>query len=226
MKRAPLDFSGVYEGLKDFQKETVEYVFSRLYSEDGASAHRFLVADEVGLGKTLVARGLIAKTIERLQKDVRRIDIVYVCSNAEIARQNIQRLNVTGKDDFALASRITLLPLVLHHLTKNRLNFVSFTPGTSLELKSTDGIARERALLHRLLREAWGGEPFRGVGARRVFQGGVSTDENFRWYLRDVSDQPVDSKLVRRFAKAVEDHDRIARRRGEPGVSRAVRRSP
>jgi Helicase conserved C-terminal domain len=216
VKREPLDLSGVYEGLKDFQKETVEYVFKRLYADDGTRASRFLVADEVGLGKTLVARGLIAKTIERLQKDVRRIDIVYVCSNAEIARQNIQRLNVTGKDDFALASRITLLPLVLHHLTRNRLNFVSFTPGTSLELKSTDGIARERALLHRLLREAWGGELFRGVGARRVFQGGVSTDANFRRSLRDVSDHPVDSKLVRRFAKSVEDHDRVARRRGEP----------
>jgi hypothetical protein len=217
VKRAPLDLSGVYEGLKDFQQETVEYVFSRLYSEDGAGATRFLVADEVGLGKTLVARGLIAKTIERLQKDVRRIDIVYVCSNSEIARQNIQRLNVTGKDDFALASRITLLPLVLHHLTQNRLNFVSFTPGTSLELKSTDGIARERALLHRLLREAWGGEPLRGVGARRVFQGGVTTDANFRRSLRGVSDESVDAKLVRRFARSVEHHDRVARRSGEPG---------
>ena len=153
VKRAPLDLSGVYEGLKDFQKETVDYVFSRLYPEDGAGASRFLVADEVGLGKTLVARGLIAKTIERLQKDVRRIDIVYVCSNAEIARQNIQRLNVTGKDDFALASRITLLPLVLHHLTQNRLNFVSFTPGTSLDLKSTEVLRASEHLLHRLLRK-------------------------------------------------------------------------
>src|SRR5262249_23292752 len=147
--------------------DTVDYVFSRLYPDDGGGTSRFLVADEVGLGKTLVARGLIAKTIERLQDDVRRIDVVYVCSNSEIARQNIQRLNVTGKDDFALASRITLLPLVLHQLTRNRLNFVSFTPGTSLELKSTEGMARERALLYRLLREAWGETPFRGVGARR-----------------------------------------------------------
>jgi hypothetical protein len=212
-----LDLTGVYEGLKDFQEETVEYVASRLYADDGDAASRFLVADEVGLGKTLIARGLIAKTIERLQKDVRRIDIVYVCSNAEIARQNIQRLNVTGKDDFVLASRITLLPLVLHHLTKNRLNFVSFTPGTSLELKSTDGTVRERALLCRLLQESWGADAFRTVGARRVFQGAVRTDETFRWYLREVAGLPVDAKLARRFAKAVADHDRVARRTGVPG---------
>ena len=39
-------------GLKDFQRTTVEYVFQRLYGSDSTS--RFLVADEVGLGKTLV----------------------------------------------------------------------------------------------------------------------------------------------------------------------------
>lgn len=41
-------------GLKDFQRKTVEYVFKRLYGNDPTS--RFLIADEVGLGKTLVAR--------------------------------------------------------------------------------------------------------------------------------------------------------------------------
>jgi len=54
------DFSEVYSGLKDFQRDTVEYVFQRMYL-DAPPAHRFLVADEVGLGKTLVAKGLIAR---------------------------------------------------------------------------------------------------------------------------------------------------------------------
>ena len=40
--------------LKDFQLRTVDHVFDRLYGGDGTG--RFLVADEVGLGKTLVAR--------------------------------------------------------------------------------------------------------------------------------------------------------------------------
>ena len=45
-------------GLKDFQRETVnriDYLF-----RNGQS--RVLVADEVGLGKTLIARGAIVKT--------------------------------------------------------------------------------------------------------------------------------------------------------------------
>ncbi len=217
MRSLGLDLSSVDAGLKDFQRETVEYVFSRLYANGPSATPRFLVADEVGLGKTLVARGLIAKTIEHLEKDVRRIDVVYVCSNSEIARQNIRRLNVTGKNDFVLASRITLLPLVLHQLTRNRLNFVSFTPGTSLDLKSTGGIARERALLHRLLGEAWGAAALRTVGARRVFQGSVRTDANFRWYLREVAASPLDARLVRKFRQALERHDQAARNEGKLG---------
>jgi hypothetical protein len=216
MRPIGLDLSPVYAGLKDFQRDTVEYVFNRLYGAENTA--RFLVADEVGLGKTLVARGLIAKTIEHLERDVRRIDVVYVCSNAEIARQNIQRLNVTGKDDFALASRMTLLPLVLHQLTRNRLNFVSFTPGTALDVKRGEGMAKERAVLYRLLSEIWGASAFRTVGARRVFQGGVASDENFRhWYLHDIADQPLDQGLLRKFAKALDQNDRAERKLGRAG---------
>ncbi len=60
----------VLAGLKDFQRATVEHVFSRLYAEDASG--RYLVADEVGLGKTLVARGVIAKTIARLKAEMMR----------------------------------------------------------------------------------------------------------------------------------------------------------
>src|SRR5215211_4939453 len=105
----------VLSGLKRFQRTTVDYVFKRMY-EDPDPVSRFLVADEVGLGKTLVAKGLIARAIEHLQDTVERIDIVYVCSNADIARQNIARLNVTGQAELRLPSRITLLPTRLREL--------------------------------------------------------------------------------------------------------------
>ena len=57
------DTNAVLSGLKGFQRDTVEYAFERLYLAPD-STRRFLVADEVGLGKTLVARGVIAKAIE------------------------------------------------------------------------------------------------------------------------------------------------------------------
>ena len=53
--------------LKPFQRATVEHAFERLYSPTGSG--RFLVADEVGLGKTMVAKGIIAKAIDRLESD-------------------------------------------------------------------------------------------------------------------------------------------------------------
>ena len=90
-----VDVGAVMRGLKDFQRATVEHTFERLFlAED--STHRFLVADEVGLGKTMVARGVVAKAIDHLQREgVEKIDVIYICSNAEIARQNVARLAVT-----------------------------------------------------------------------------------------------------------------------------------
>ena len=73
------DTQKILSGLKDFQRDTVEHVFRRLYL-DKDCVHRFLVADEVGLGKTLVARGLIAQAIDHLWEKTERIDIVYVLS--------------------------------------------------------------------------------------------------------------------------------------------------
>ena len=196
------DVHAVLKGLKDFQLETVRYVFRRLYL-DADSTHRFLIADEVGLGKTLVARGLIATTIDYLWDDrwksqVDRIDIVYICSNADIARQNINRLNVTSGKEFALASRITLLPTLIKNLRGRKVNFVSFTPGTSFDLKTSLGAADERVLLYHLLSQAWG---ITGAAPRNLLSGWMSV-ENFRWRVESFK-QNIDADLAQRFVEAL-----------------------
>jgi superfamily II DNA or RNA helicase len=84
--------------LKAFQRRTVDYVFDRLYG-DQDPVRQFLVADEVGLGKTMVVRGVIARTIEKLWDSTDRIDILYICSNQAIAAQNIKRLIGTYIED-------------------------------------------------------------------------------------------------------------------------------
>ena len=124
-------------GLKDFQRSTVDWVFQRMYV-DPKPTHRFLVADEVGLGKTMVARGLVAKVLDHLWDDVGRIDIVYVCSNQQIARQNVNRLRLS-EAEFEQVPRLTLMPRCIQGLKQQRVNFVSMTPGTSLEPKSRGG---------------------------------------------------------------------------------------
>lgn len=197
------DFTRVYEGLKDFQKATVEHVFRRLYIDSDAT-RRFLVADEVGLGKTLVARGVIAKAIEHLNaRGVERIDIVYVCSNAAIARQNVQRLNVSEQKDFSLPDRITLLPLHLKHLSQSSLNFISFTPGTALDLKDQGGTYRERALLYWMVRWAWGDQIFEGVRPLNVFQGTIQRTAWWRQYVKDFATAEISRELARAFKKTL-----------------------
>ncbi len=52
------DAEAAMRPLKAFQRRTVDYVFRRLYLDPDCTRH-FLVADEVGLGKTMVARGVI-----------------------------------------------------------------------------------------------------------------------------------------------------------------------
>ena len=201
----------VLAGLKGFQRKTVDHVFRRMY-DDPDPATRFLVADEVGLGKTLVARGLIAKTIQRLQeKGVKRIDVIYICSNADIARQNIQRLNVTGQSDFSLASRITLLPLQLHRLNDNGLNFVSFTPGTSFSMSSRGGTSQERAVLFQLLKKALGADALEHDGAYRLMRGNKG-DAGFRAEVAWVGTQELDKGLTKAFVTELRGRQELRKR--------------
>lgn len=215
-----LDPKPVLAGLKDFQRSTVNRVFRRLY-EDEPPARRFLVADEVGLGKTLVARGVIARSIERLQSQgVDRIDIVYICSNADIARQNVNRLNVTGRQEFNFPTRITMLPLHLRQLKKHGINFVSFTPGTSFNLKSRDGMLPERALLFRLLSYAWDWPARRHMGFFKVLRGGATLNSlrnSIGWTPATIGngENEIDPGLANAFRQELRKEAREAHGRGE-----------
>jgi hypothetical protein len=170
----------VMRDLKGFQRRTVEYVFDRLYAKNNP-ARRFLVADEVGLGKTLVAKGVIAKAIRQLQaKGVERIDIIYICSNAEIANQNIRRLNVTGDQSISVSTRITMLPAQLQRLNDRGINFISFTPGTSFNMRSRTGLSDERAVIFRLLEYALDESLEQRTAAFEVLRSGQQL-HHFRW---------------------------------------------
>ncbi|KPK82246.1 MAG: hypothetical protein AMS25_03105 [Gemmatimonas sp. SM23_52] len=204
------DVGAVLSGLKDFQRDTVEYAFQRMY-RDVDYTRRFLVADEVGLGKTLVARGMIAKAVDELWDTVDRIDVVYICSNAQIARQNISRLVVATHHELALASRITLLPIQLSNLRSRKLNFVSFTPRTSFDLRSNMGRARERALLYCMLRDHWRLE---GKAPLNVLQGYKSANR-FRAMVDQIESQyEIDRGLQGVFLKAIDARGRTDRAEG------------
>ena len=194
------DTNAVLDGLKGFQRDSVEYAFERLYTAQD-STRRFLVADEVGLGKTLVARGVIAKAIDHLWDEpnrVEQIDIVYICSNAQIARQNVRRLQI-GSDRFVRAGRLGLLPQEIHDLKANRVNYLALTPGTSFDLRSSMGIRDERVLLYHLLQRVW---PDQRKGPMNLFQGYVRKTGYFRWELKAfLRWRRIDDDLAKAFKR-------------------------
>ncbi|MGW5524851.1 helicase-related protein [Gordonia sp. NPDC003950] len=202
--------------LRPFQRATVDHVIDILYKQQ--SGKRFLVADETGLGKSVVASGVIAKAIEHLQDDpnVKRIDIVYICSNADIARQNIKRLNVTG-NKVTMSTRLSMLATATHQLSaptpgvSKPVNLVSLTPQTSFPDGGwRTGTADERALLFLILRSELSLTGARATAAFRILQGTVSTwhklQERARRYEAELQDKanrhgtpPLDPVIVEKF---------------------------
>ena len=169
----------VLSGLKEFQRRTARYAFGRLYGGED-STRRFLIADEVGLGKTLVAAGVIAQAIDHLRLlDTPRIDVIYICSNQAIARQNVDRIkHQLSMETRPLAERITLLPYRLDTLNQ-RVNLIALTPGTSFNSASAEGVVEERIILFRMLRDAWDDL---GHNGRQVFLGSLRGVDRFRQY--------------------------------------------
>ncbi len=132
--------------LAEFQRAAVETICERL--TDAGGSRRFLLADEVGLGKTVVARGVIDELLRRRRG--RELVVVYLCSNTEIADQNRTKLAPNAPPSLR---RIT--QLAWSTKVSDNLQLYSFTPGTSLS--EGTGLAWERQLLlflvHRVLRQ-------------------------------------------------------------------------
>ncbi|MBQ9220456.1 DEAD/DEAH box helicase [Succinivibrio sp.] len=138
----------IISSLKNFQIATVE----RLVSQFKAGARKLLVADEVGLGKTIVARGIIAKLSEEYEnKD--RFRVVYVCSNQILAKQNIKKLNIFDEDISEIDStRLSMqhFQIALKNLEKKKIQLLTITPSTSLTIYGK-GNYQERALILSIL---------------------------------------------------------------------------
>ncbi|MDQ7864879.1 hypothetical protein RCO48_38570 [Peribacillus frigoritolerans] len=80
------------KGFSASHSQRVHHLFTHEYA-------RVLVADEVGLGKTMIARGVIAK-MARYHRYTLKDDlfkVVYVCSNQSIAGQNLAKLKIDQK---------------------------------------------------------------------------------------------------------------------------------
>lgn len=146
----------IMSGLKDFQRATVERI-DVLYR---MGQKRILVSDEVGLGKTLIARGTIAK-VAQIQKEEndKLVKVVYICSNASIAEQNLQKLKISRelRAESTASSRLSMQHLKIFkqendtELINRYIQLIPLTPETSFRMTSGAGTVEERALMFALL---------------------------------------------------------------------------
>ena len=130
---------------KRFQQATIRAALKALMPEDGP--RRYLVADEAGLGKTIVARGIVEAMSNGLP---RPLTVFYVCSNQAIVAQNVQQLAAFLPEDervcaMAHADRPSLLPL-FKHPAHPKLRIYSLTPGTAYSSIADWILASSRAI--------------------------------------------------------------------------------
>lgn len=147
----------IMSGLKDFQQATVRYI-DALYR---GGQKRILVSDEVGLGKTLIAKGMVAKLAKlRLEEGDHLFKVIYICSNAAIAGQNLNKLRITRdlKVESTGSSRLSMQHLNIFRqdhdpeLLKNYIQLIPLTPETSFRMTSGTGSVEERALMYAILK--------------------------------------------------------------------------
>lgn len=143
--------------LKDFQRATVERI-DDLYRN---GQKRILVSDEVGLGKTMVAKGVIAKFANlRKQEDDNLVKVVYICSNSTIVDQNLNKLRLVSqiKPESSFTSRLSMQHLNIFkqendpEVLNKYIQLIPLTPDTSFNVSNSQGTVHERALMLAILK--------------------------------------------------------------------------
>jgi len=177
--------------LKIFQQRTVTAAVRCL--EDPAGRRRFLVADEVGLGKTIVARGVI----EQLRGLGKSFRVFYVSSGASVGSQNAKRLLPEGEEQGL--SQVDRLGL-LHAQPRSRhaagVELFAFTPETSFRIRGT-GTWMERAFLRALVRKAYGASALRRLERMHPFHATMDENKFAKLSRSYVHSHPPSRKLAR-----------------------------
>ncbi|WP_294852339.1 helicase-related protein [uncultured Oscillibacter sp.] len=140
---------------KDFQEATAKRIFE-IFRDEGQN--HILLADEVGLGKTIIASDVIRKVSEwhRIEKNDNFFKVIYICSNINIASQNCRKLGIAAEDCLHVSeSRLSMQHLRIYQTDGSDHNYeqlIPMTPATSFSMTGGQGIQEERALIFVFLR--------------------------------------------------------------------------
>lgn len=131
--------------LEGFQQNTVDAAYRAL--RNGGGSRRFLIADEVGLGKTISSKA-VAQRLKRDQDDP--LNVVYLCPNLDIASQNLTKLTSLDETWETPPDRLSLAAAMTGRETVEAYRLFSYTPDTSLpgwKAGQRAGRAEERWLI-------------------------------------------------------------------------------
>ena len=146
-----------------YQNDGSDRIYRKLFVEE---KQKYLLADEVGLGKTVTAANVIVKLAEKNMKQGKKgTRIVYVCSNMALANANINKLRdkITNQLNQAMvinesAARPSLIFLKVSDSSKkdekHKIEIYAVSPSTTIKVTSK-GTQDERACAYLLL---WGPE--------------------------------------------------------------------
>lgn len=182
---------------KDFQRATadrIEEIFRN------GNQKRVLLADEVGLGKTIIAKEVIDRVRNlRREKHDDIFRVVYVCSNVNIVHQNTKNLGIDKQLNIS-ESRLSMQHLVIQEqvtvLKKdNRYRadgkyedgkmpelLIPLTPGTSFSMSYGYGNVNERALIYCMIHAMGFIDDEMDEAAQDLFCDGVKLD-NWTYYI-------------------------------------------
>ncbi len=174
--------------LKDFQRATV----LRIEELFRSGQDRVLVADEVGMGKTMVAKGVIARMARiRFEEGDNLVKVVYVCSNQAIANQNISEFDIfeTGYDDIS-STRLSMQHLTISKKEKEKngnqyIQLIPLTPSTSFRQTSGTGSAYERMVICAVLRQIPRFHPYAAQLERMMIYAAPAAWKDSYWYWEE-----------------------------------------
>lgn len=195
--------------LKAFQRATVQAVLTAF--DRRRKTRRFLVADEVGLGKTVVAQHVIREMMAK--NDTRSPFVVfYMCSNLTIARQNRRKLLevIPAEEREAADCPVDRLSLLLASEPPQhpRLHLYSLTPDTSIPMRKRhrrDGRKEERALIHALVERLW--PRLLDDWKKTVFQGSATV--HWKACVTQQKEKAAKSALQSAFLRSVRQEFRL-----------------
>lgn len=215
-------------GLKRFQRASVERLVEQY--NDPEHSGRMLVADEVGLGKTIVAKGVIARLLSQhiqvSKVKQRPFRVTYICSNLALARENQQKLALFKEDDakkwvkqpsFGRLVELAVEPNSEDEQSDAIIEVCSLTPTTSFTLTAGTGSCRERAIIAVLLANL---EPLRDYSEQIIaFMKTDRITKEGRWEqeIRLISDEftisgPIRTSVAEKMSQPYKPESSIGRK--------------